>query len=99
MALGTSELTWIASLMHTFQQLVLHVALLCDNQTALYIASNPIFYKQTKHIKVDCYFVHTKVQEGFLWLFHVRTNHQLTNIFTKPLHQPQFDVLVSKWIV
>lgn len=34
----------------------------CDNQTTLYIASNTVLYKQSKHIEIDCHFVWEKIQ-------------------------------------
>lgn len=31
--------------------------LVCDNQEAIHIASNPVFHVKTKHVKVEYHFV------------------------------------------
>jgi len=33
------------------------VKVICNNQTALYNASNPIFHERTKHKQVKCHFI------------------------------------------
>ncbi|RVW32132.1 Retrovirus-related Pol polyprotein from transposon TNT 1-94 [Vitis vinifera] len=57
MALATCELIWLR---HLLQELRFgkdeQMKLICDNQAALHIASNPVFHERTKHIEVDCHF-------------------------------------------
>ena len=65
MAAAACELTWLRYLL---QQLRLGdirgTKLICDNQAAMHIASNPVFHERTKHIEIDCHFVREKVLSG-----------------------------------
>ena len=96
MANVTSEIIWLVQLLKDFGVSVGAVKLLCDNQAALHIASNPTFYERTKHINIDCHFVWEHVQSGLLQLIHVKTHNQLADIMTKPLPTPQFKIIMSK---
>lgn len=97
MADTTCELIWLTSLLHD-----LHcppsspATLFCDNQSALHIASNPVFHECTKHIENDCHVVRERLQSGFLKTLHVRSDNQLADIFTKAVQPGLFKNLLSK---
>lgn len=87
MAHATSELSW---LQHFLQEINLSpptpILMLCDNKTALHIASNPIFHERTKYIKIDCHFVLDKIMSSDIGTQFVKTGDQLADMFTKSLN-------------
>ena len=54
MANVTCELIWLKQFLQELKFCeVSPMKLICDNQTALHIVSNPVFHEQTKHIEID----------------------------------------------
>ncbi|RVW65710.1 Retrovirus-related Pol polyprotein from transposon TNT 1-94 [Vitis vinifera] len=97
MALATCELIWLR---HLLQELRFgkdeQMKLICDNQAALHIASNPVFHERTKHIEVDCHFIREKIASGCVATSFVNSNDQLANIFTKSLRGPRIKYICNK---
>jgi len=54
----TCEMVWLKNLLMEldFRQPG-PMPICCDNQSAIYIAQNPVFHERTKHIEIDCHFV------------------------------------------
>ena len=86
MAHTTCELVWVK---HLLEELgfapVTSMGLLCDNQAAVHIASNPVFHERTKHIEVDCHFVREKILQNCIHTVYVKSADQLADLFTKAL--------------
>ena len=72
------------------------IKLVCGNQAALPIASNPVFHEKTKHIEVDCHFIREKIASGCVAISFVNSNDQLADIFTKSLRGPKIKYICNK---
>ena len=97
MTLAICELIWLK---HLLQGLRFgkdeQMKLICDNQAALYISSNPVFRERTKHIEVDCHFIREKIALGCMTISFVNSNDQLADIFTKSLRGPRIKYICVK---
>ncbi|KAK2391898.1 putative mitochondrial protein [Trifolium repens] len=97
MAHATCELVWLK---HLLQELhfceVGQMELVCDNQSALHLSSNPVFHERTKHIEVDCHFIREKIISGVIRTSFVNSKDQLADIFTKSLRSPRITYICDK---
>jgi len=56
-----------------------------DNVSAVYMTTNPVHHRRTKHIEIDIHFVREKVALGQVRVLHVPSSHQFADIMTKGL--------------
>ena len=75
------------------------IPLLCDNESAIKLANNPISHLRTKHIDIRYQFLRDHETKGDVEIRHVSTEKQLANIFTKPLDESRFYALCELNII
>lgn len=69
------------------------VAIFCDNESAIKLASNPIFHARTKHIEVRHHCIRKKVLDKEIELDRIHSNDQVAYIFAKALGKAKFEYL------
>jgi hypothetical protein len=69
------------------------VPLLCDNESAIRMADNPIEHSRTKHIAIRYHFLTDHQQRGDIEIAYINTKEQLADIFIKPLDEKTFTKL------
>jgi hypothetical protein len=67
-----------------------YIPLLCDNASAMKIATNHVRHKRTKHIDIRHHFLRDHVSKGDIVMEWVRTDDQSVDIFIKPLDETCF---------
>jgi hypothetical protein len=94
---ATCELIWLLYLVNDLKiQCSKPPVIYCDSQSALHIASNPVFHERTKHLEIDCDLVREKLQQGLLRLLPISTEDQLADCLTKPLGATKFNGFIGK---
>ena len=97
LALGICEGMWLKRICNELKiPLVGSIKVLCDNQSTINIAKNPVHHDRTKHVEIDRHFIKEKIDENIVDLSYIRTGHQTCDILTKALARKPFDHLVSK---
>ena len=97
MAQTTCEMLWLKHLLEDlgFAQKV-HMPMYCDNQSAIYIAKNPVFHDRTKHIEVDCHLVRDDVMKNIISTPFTPSAEQLADVLTKAVSSKVFSILCNK---
>jgi hypothetical protein len=69
------------------------VPLLCDNESAIHMADNPVEHSRTKQIDIRYHFLRDHQQRADIEIAYVSTKEQFVDIFTKPLDEKTFTKL------
>jgi hypothetical protein len=88
-----AQLLWMSQTLRDYGYKLSKVPLLCDNESAICKADNPVEHSSTKHIDIRYHFLRDHQQRGDIEIAYVSTKEQLADIFTKPLDEKTFSKL------
>jgi hypothetical protein len=88
-----AQLLWMRQTLRDYGYKLIKVPLLCDNESAIRMAGNPVEHSRTKHIDIRYHFLRDHQQKGDIKIAYVSTHNQLADIFTKPLDEMTFSKL------
>ncbi|GJY88405.1 gag-pol polyprotein [Tanacetum coccineum] len=89
-AQASKEAVWLKMLLEELVHEQKKITLFCDNQSALYLARNLAFHSNTKHIRVQYYFVREKVEEGTVDMQKIHTDDNVADYLTKAINCDKF---------
>jgi hypothetical protein len=91
-----AQLLWMRQTLRYYGYKLTKVSLLCDNESAIRMADNPVEHSRTKHIAIRYHFLRDHQQRGDIEIAYVSTKEQLADIFTKPLDEKTFIKLTNE---
>jgi hypothetical protein len=88
-----AQLLWMRQTLRDYGYKLSKVPLLCDNESAIRMADNPVEHSRTKHIDILYHVFRYHQQKRDIKIAYVSTHNQLADIFTKPLDEKTFSKL------
>ena len=84
------QLVWMHSLLSEMRISIRFIPLCGDNQGSIFIASNAVQEKRTKHIDICYHYIREVVESGKVKLYFVQTDENPVDMFTKNLSRDKF---------
>ncbi|GKE60356.1 hypothetical protein Tco_1510723 [Tanacetum coccineum] len=91
-----AQILWMRSQLTYYGFQFNKIPLYCDNKSVITLCYNNVQHLRAKYIDVRYDFIKEQVENGIMELYFVRTEYQLTDIFTKPLPRERLNFLIEK---
>ncbi|GJU62728.1 integrase, catalytic region, zinc finger, CCHC-type containing protein [Tanacetum coccineum] len=77
-----AQILWMRSQLTDYSFQFNKIPLYCDNKSEIALCCNNVQHSRAKHINVRYHFIKEQVENGIVELYFVRTEYQLSDIFT-----------------
>ncbi|GKF15527.1 hypothetical protein Tco_0056989, partial [Tanacetum coccineum] len=80
-----AQILWMRSQLTDYSLGFNKIPMYRDNKSVIALSFNNVQYSRSKHIDIIFHFIKEHVENGVIELYFVNSEHQLADIFTKPL--------------
>ncbi|KAL8157051.1 hypothetical protein AgCh_001954 [Apium graveolens] len=94
-----AQILWMKNQLLDYDLQVNKIPIFCYNTSVIAITENPVHHSRTKHIDIKYHFIREHIMDGTVELYFVPSKKQLADIFTKPLDESTFTLLVSELVM
>ncbi|GJY77756.1 retrovirus-related pol polyprotein from transposon TNT 1-94 [Tanacetum coccineum] len=94
--LGEKLILWMRSQLTDYGFDYKKISLHCNSRSAIALSCNTVQHSRTKHISVRYHFIKEQVENEVVELYFVKSDYQLTDIFTKALARERFECLINR---
>jgi hypothetical protein len=84
------QIVWIQSLLGEIGFMQVRTPIYGDNQGSMFIGSNPVQDRRTKHIDIRYHFIREKIVDGKVEVFFIQGDKNIADMFTKNLGNIKF---------
>lgn len=86
------QVVWIRSLLTELGYTLTPIPICSDNQGAIFISSNPVTEKHSKHIDIRYHYIRDVVDQQLVQIFYVPTEENPADILTKNLARTKLEL-------
>ena len=86
----SQQIAWIQSLFNELGYQLRQIPVCTDNQGSIFIRSNLVQERRTKHIDICYHYIHECIEEGKVSVFFIPGSENPADMFTKNLEKDRF---------
>ena len=90
-----SQVIWMQYQLLDYGLNLSNTPIYCDNDAAIQICKNPVQHSRTKHIDIKMHFIRDCYDRKLIRMEQIDTTVNVADLFTKPVNQSTFKVLVD----
>ena len=91
------QVVWMHTLMGELGYHLKPVLICGDNQDSIFITSNPVTEKQSKHIDIHYHYIREVVEQKFMEIFFINSDKNPADLLTKNLGSVKFQLFQPEY--